>query len=491
MKKLNELFNVDVTTPIYSLHNDSRYVLPYSVFFCVEGLTTDGHQYVDDAIFQGAKCIVHTSELTYYQDGVLYIKVDNVLNELRRVVNIFYDNPSEKLKIVGVTGTTGKTVIASLVDQVISKVTKTGYIGTLSLSYNGMHIQSPYTTPETLFITRYLDKMVNAGVEVVSMEASSHGLALERVEGIKFDVAVLSNISEGHLDFHGTMDEYVQAKLKLFKNLDSNGYAVVNGDDKIASDIIAITQANIITYGMNSSFDIYAKNIKLSLTYSSFDIVINENEYSVITQLVGNSSIYNILALVGVLKALQYSDQFIVEAIHQVDYVSGRNQIIDGPRGSVVLVDYCQSIQNYENVFSFVDKTRRDASRVIGVIGAPSRRSAISRKQLGKLAEQYLDHVILTEIDDRGQKVEDICAEIQEQLFNVRNVIIKERQEAVEQALEIVQKDDIILLLGKGHEEFIALKIGERPYIGDANMVYKKIEEIKYEDNEDELQYYD
>ena len=186
MKYLNELFDTDIDMKIYSIHSDSRYVKPYSVFFCIEGLSVDGHRYVEDAIFQGAKVIVHSKELDYYHDKIIYFKVADTLAELNRVSNVFYDNPSSKMRIIGVTGTSGKTVVASMIKDAMSKFCITGYIGTISLEYNGRKEDCPYTTPESLFLQRKLFEMNRGGVKVVAMEASSHGLALGRVDGINF-----------------------------------------------------------------------------------------------------------------------------------------------------------------------------------------------------------------------------------------------------------------------------------------------------------------
>ncbi len=487
MKKLNELFDIEVDIPIYSIHNDSRYVLPYSIFFCIEGLSVDGHQYVEDAIFQGAKCIVHSTNLNYYHKGIEYIQVEDTLEELNRVATLFYDDPSRKMNIVGVTGTSGKTVVASLVDQVVSQVAKTGYIGTLSISYDGFKVYSPYTTPESLFILRYLDKMVKANVETVAMEASSHGLSLKRVDCIDFNIAVLTNIEEEHLDFHGTMEQYVLSKQSLFEKLSETGYAIINNDITYAPQIMNSTKAKILTYSINTSSDIRASNIVLRLDSTSFDLTFNDKTYAITIPLVTKGNVYNVLALVGVLIALGYDDEFIVDNLLKIDSVYGRHQIMEGPRKSYVFVDYCSSIRNYKEIFEFIDETKKPTSRVVGVFGAPSKRSLLPRKALGKLANHYLDHVILTEVDDRGQSAEEICAMIQEEIVDIQSIIIKDRHEAVEQALEIVDKDDIILLLGKGHEEFISLQIGQRHYIGDANVVLEKLEEIKIGEIEDGL----
>lgn len=179
MKRLNELFDIDNDMKIYSIHSDSRYVKPYSIFFCIEGLSVDGHRYIDDAIFQGAKVIVHSKDIDK-QQGIIYIRVADPLDELNRVSNVFYDYPSKKMRIVGVTGTSGKTVVASMVKSVMDHYCKAAYMGTISLEYDGVKEECPYTTPETLYVQKKLFDMARRGVKVVAMEASSHGLATKK-----------------------------------------------------------------------------------------------------------------------------------------------------------------------------------------------------------------------------------------------------------------------------------------------------------------------
>ena len=238
MKRLNELFDIDNDMKIYSIHSDSRYVKPYSIFFCIEGLSVDGHRYVDDAIFQGAKVIVHSKDIEK-QPGIIYIKVADALDELNRVSNVFYDYPSKKMRVVGVTGTSGKTVVASMVKSVMDHYCKAAYMGTISLEYDGVEEQCPYTTPETLYVQKKLFDMARRGVKVVAMEASSHGLALKRIDAVDFNIAVLTNISDEHLDFHGTRRQYIESKKKLFSMLSTNSIAVLNKDEEVFAEFKA------------------------------------------------------------------------------------------------------------------------------------------------------------------------------------------------------------------------------------------------------------
>lgn len=486
MKRLNELYDIDNDMKIYSIHSDSRYVKPYSIFFCIEGLSVDGHRYVEDAIFQGAKVIVYSKTLPYYHDKIIYILVDNTLEELNRISNIFYDYPSNKMKIIGVTGSSGKTIVASMIKDAMSRYCNTGYIGTISLEYNGRKEECPYTTPETLYLQRKLFEMNRGGVKVVAMEASSHGLALGRVDSVNFSIAVMTNIGAEHLDFHGTRQQYVLAKQKLFEMIKPIDWAVLNSDDINFSQIKNNTRGRILTYGIEIDSDVMAKNIRLYLDHSEFDLIFKGNTFHVISPVLAKFNIYNVLALVCVLIAMGCDDSMVLDAVKNVKPVEGRMELIQAKQKFSVIVDYCQHISNYEEIFEFVESVRQNRGRLIAVLGAPGKRNFKLRKELGEVANRYLDHVILTQLDDRGENVYDICKTIQAGIVDINSVIIPSRQIAIEQAIEIACKDDIILVLGKGHEKFISLEVGQADYLGDSVIVKEAIERI-YGGNDDEL----
>ena len=486
MKHLNELYDIDNEMKIYSIHSDSRYVKPYSIFFCVEGLSVDGHRYVEDAIFQGAKVIVHSKPLPYYHSKIIYFLVENTLEELNRVSKLFYDNPSSKMKIVGVTGSSGKTIVASMIKDAMLRHCKTGYIGTISLEYNGRKEDCPYTTPETLYLQRKLFEMNRSGVKVVAMEASSHGLVLGRVDSVEFDIAVMTNIGSEHLDFHGTRQQYVLAKQKLFEMIKETGWGILNSDDINFSQIKNNTKGRILTYGINENSDVMARNIKLYLDHSEFDLIFKGNSYPVISPVLAKFNIYNVLAVVCVLIAIGCDDAMILEAVKNVKAVEGRMELIGCKQNFSVIVDYCQHLSNYEEVFGFAQSVRKNQGRLIAVLGAPGKRNYKIRKELGILANKYLDHVILTQLDDRGENIYDICQTIQDEIVDINSVIVESRQIAIEQAISLARKDDIILILGKGHEKFISLEVGQVDYPGDSQIINESIMRI-YGDEDDEL----
>lgn len=476
MKKLNELFTIENDIPIYSIHSDSRYVLPHSIFFCVEGLTVDGHQYVDGAIFQGAKCIVHSRELVNYDPRIQYIRVENTLEELNRVADLFYDSPSKKMKMIGVTGTSGKTVVASFIHQVLNQYCKAGYVGTLSLTYNDAQIETPYTTPETVFLHKHLYQMAKSDVKVVALEASSYGLALGRIDGVDFDIAVITNIKDEHLEFHGTKENYVACKQRLFKKIGPSGTIVINNDDFYAKKMKDVSSAKCISYGINEKADIVASNIELTLHNTKFDLSIGDQKYAITTKLIGLNNVYNLLALAGALKAVGSDNEMIQTSLEQEFYIPGRYETYVSNYGAKVIVDYCQTVQNYKDILRFVDETKKINARVFAVLGMPSKRHLERRKSISELLNQYVDHVIITKSDERGESVNRIGEDLQKGLIDVSSIIMEDRQIAIEQALQLACEDDIILVLGKGHEDFMALQVGKIPYLGDGKIVEAIIE---------------
>lgn len=478
MKLLSELFDIDNNTKVYSIHSDSRYVRNNSVFFCVEGLSVDGHRYVEDAIFQGAKCIVYSKPLHQYHPNIVYIQVDDTLDELNRVSNIFYDYPSKKLKVIGVTGTTGKTVVASMIQTVLSSYCKTGYIGTISVEYDGIKENTVYTTPETLFVQQKLAKMVSKKVKLVTMEASSHGLALKRIDGVDFDICIMTNITQEHLDFHGTVERYIASKRKLFEKLDSNAFVVLNHDDENYLTIKYATKGRIINYGIDTDSDVMANNIELHLDHTVFDLTFRNNTYHVDVPTIAIFNVYNVLALVGTFVAIGFDDTNIIEKIQSLEPVEGRMEVLKNTLDFTVIVDYCQSLANHENIFKFINETKRQGGKVIAVLGAPCKKDKQRRKKLGEVCDRYADHVILTEVDERGENIEDIAQEIAQSIQNASYVIISNREVAIEQAISMACKNDVVLLLGKGHEQFISLEVGQKEYPGDKQVALNAIEKI-------------
>lgn len=488
MKKINELFDVEEDFKIVSIHSDSRYVGKDSIFFCVDGLSVDGHKYIEDAVFQGAKCIVYSKPLAFKHRHVLYIKVDNVLDELNRVADLFYDHPSYKMTMIGVTGSSGKTAVALMIKEVLSHYLKMGYIGTNNIEYADVVEQCPYTTPETIFLQRHLNDMIKKDVKGVTLEVSSHGLALKRVDSVHFDIAIFTNVYEEHLDFHGTMENLMASKAKLFSLVDEKGYAILNTDEVRFFNLVKDTlHCHLLTYGIEHKADVMARNIQLFIDHSEFDLQIHDEIRHISVPVLGRFNISNVLAVITSLLALEMPMSQVIESIGYIQGVDGRMELLKHSQPFHVIVDYCQHAKSYEKVFEFA-RSVKTSGRIIAVFGAPGKKNYNKREKIGKLANQYCDQVILTAEDNRDEDIHDICLEIQEYIETPVSVIIEDRRIAIEQAIEIANRGDIILILGKGHEQFMVSSIGNEPYPGDKYVALEAINKIFEGEDEYELQ---
>lgn len=480
MKKINELFDVKEDFKIVSLHSDSRYVGKDSIFFCIEGLSTDGHKYADDAVFQGAKCIVHSKPFKREYPGVLYIKVNNVLDELNRVANIFYDYPSYKMTIIGVTGTSGKTLVSLMVKDVLNHYIKMGYIGTNDSQFGSSSIHTAFTTPETIFLHKTFARMVEEGVKGVSLEVSSYGLVLKRVDSVDFDIAVMTNIYEEHLDFHGTMENLMKAKLKLLELVSDKGYAVLNADQVRFMHFIEQNgkiNAQKITYGIEHHADVMARNISVFFDHTEFDLYLPGGFFHVSVPILGRFNVPHVLAVISSLIALEMTTEQIIESIGYIIPIDGRMELIEDIDDFHVIVDYCSYLHNYEDAFLFAREVKGNG-RIIAVFGPGSRDDQEKIRKLGLLADKYCDQVILTQQDADEDDIEENCIQLQQYITRPVSVILTNRRIAIRQAVELACKNDIILVLGKGHEQFMISSMGNIPYPGDKFVVKQAIKDV-------------
>ncbi len=479
MKRINELFNVEEDFKIYSIHSDSRYVKKNSIFFCIDGLSVDGHRYIEDALFLGAKVIVYSKPIAYKKQGILYIKVNDVLDELNRVANIFYNFPSSKMRVIGVTGSSGKTSVALMLKNILSNISHVGFIGTNSIEYDNVVTQCPYTTPESIFLQRHLCYMVNHEVENAILEVSSHGLALKRVDGVSFDIGVFTNIFDEHIDFHGTLEHIMLTKAKLFLKINESGYAILNSDEvRFMNTIYNQLKCNVLTYGIEHKADVMAKNIELFIDHSEFDLFIYNENFHISVPLIGRVNISNVLAVVTTLLAMGYSPKDIYNLLSFVKPIEGRMERLVHPYPFHVIVDYCQNIRAFEEVFKFAKGIKKSNGRIIAMLGPMGKKFSKKRPILAKLLNQYCDQVILSETDNKDDDLIESCLDLQRDIHKPVSVIISDRQFAIEQAIEIATKDDIILLLGKGDETFMNTNVGQIPYLGDKMIAYNAIERI-------------
>ena len=468
MKRIKELFpNIETEDfKVLSIACDSRYASKDCIFFCVDGLTVDGHKYIDDAIFLGAKCIVYSKPLTYKNPKVLYIKVDNVLDELNRVADLFYDYPSRKMSVIGISGTSGKTMISSMIQHILSQYLKMGYIGPNVVQYEGVYNNTKSKTLDTVEIQRSLMSMVKRECKGVVVEIPTMSLSLKRTDSIHFNIALFTNTYDDHIGNHGTFENILRSESRLLTLLDEHGCAVLNADDVKLTHYLGELNQKVITYGIDHICDLKAYNIKYDITHTEFDIIYLDESYHVYSPFISKENVSNILAVIATLIALDLPIHDILNSIANLPQIEGRYELVNLNAPYHCIVDYCQYKSNYESLFKFIKSHTK--GRVVVVCGAPLKKEYIKRKLLGELLDQYSDYVVLTEQDFVSDKTLKVCESIQDYLTHTLSIVITDRRIAIEQALNNLSNDDTLLILGKGNEKSFNSENGIVPYPGDS-----------------------
>ncbi|MEA1960625.1 MAG: UDP-N-acetylmuramoyl-L-alanyl-D-glutamate--2,6-diaminopimelate ligase [Bacillota bacterium] len=436
---------------------DSRQVKDGYLFVCIPGLKTDGHLYVQQAIEKGATVILAEREVDVIPSVALLITED-CRSALPVLAARFYSSPSRDMKIVGVTGTNGKTTTTHLISEILERWGKrAGIIGTLYARFGDEERELGHTTPESLDIESFLDVVRENKGDYVVMEVSSHALDLGRVSQIHFNAAVFTNLTQDHLDYHVSMEHYKASKRKLFERLSEGDhhFAVVNADDPYGSDFIKACTVPCYTYGLNEESDVCAMNVKTNLKGTSFKVRFNGEQFDINTKLIGLFSVYNALAAITYALAEGVEPIVIQQALAEVRGVAGRFEQVECGQDFTVVVDYAHTPDGLENIL----KTGRSIveNRMITVFGCGGDRDRTKRPKMGKIAGLYSDFSIVTSDNPRTEEPEFIIDEIipgLEENERAHYAKIIDRKEAIRHALNIARKGDLVIIAGKGHETY-------------------------------------
>lgn len=484
--KLSQIFDKAPNVEISSLHTDSRAVKPGGMFFCLDGFITNGHKYIQKAIQNGASCIVHSETIDQYNENVTYIKVEDVNDTLNKVVAKFYDYPSEKMLVFGVTGTNGKSTVTNIINDIYNHFAPCGYIGTIAITYQDVKLEPNLTTPDAIFINQTLKNMTDAGVKAVALEVSSHGLEQGRVNSIDFDIAIFTNFTYDHLDFHGTMENYFNAKTKLFKGMKADGVSILNVDDPKFAELYTICPTRVVTYGIEKEATYRANDIKLGTASSSFTLIYQEKEYSITTNLVAMYNIYNLLAAIAGIVESGIAIEDVLRYVNQIKQVEGRLEIIDEGQPFQIIVDFAHTPDGLEKIYEFAKEITPSDNEIIAVFGSAGKRDRIKRKVFGEVSDKYCSSIILTEDDPRDEDPREIANEIKQGIHNAKCVFIEDRYDAIRMAIESANIADTVLILGKGDEVFMYHEEGRVPWIGDHNAAKEIIHKYYLNEEEDD-----
>lgn len=454
------LFDVDFDLNVTGIATDNRRVQPGDLFVCIKGYTVDGHSFAKQAEEAGAVAIV--CEHTIENIRIPQIIVADTKVELPRLAHLIFNKPTEKLNLFGLTGTNGKTTTAYILEHLLGGFEgHVGYIGTNGIRYNDVFIEPKNTTPEPLSLQQTFNQMVDAGVKNVAIEVSSHALELHRVDYCRFKVALFTNLTPEHLDFHPTMDEYFEAKYKLFTMLTPDGYAIVNLDDEYGVRLvnrIRVVHQRVYTYGIDTDADFKAMNVTMTTSGTAFTLKSPVGEYEVKTPLLGTFNVHNALGAMASAYAAGMPMEQIVDLIAKLSPVDGRMEIINEGQDFTVIVDYAHTPDGVEKVLEFVNDIKQNSVKV--VIGCPGDRDRTKRPVIAKLSVDYADDVIFTTDDPHSEDPEDILNEMTQGMEESHYEVIVDRIKAIEAAINKAQKNDIVLIAGRGHEKVQYWKSG-------------------------------
>ncbi|CAM4001880.1 UDP-N-acetylmuramoyl-L-alanyl-D-glutamate--2, 6-diaminopimelate ligase [Flavobacterium antarcticum] len=449
---------------------DSRKVSQDDVFVAIRGTLSDGHAFIEKAVSQGAVAVVCETLPEKITEGITYIEVGNSHSALAFMATNFYGNPSKNLKLVGVTGTNGKTTVASLLYQLFTNAGyKVGLLSTVKIMVGEVEHKATHTTPDSLTINFYLKEMNEAGVEFCFMEVSSHGIHQKRTEGLTFEGGVFTNLSHDHLDYHPTFNEYRDVKKAFFDGLSKNAFALTNIDDKNGSIMLQNTAARKRTYALKT----YADYKALILENQISGLLLKINGDELWTRLIGTFNAYNLLAIYGTAIELGLESLEVLRLMSELKSVSGRFQFIVSDTKITAIVDYAHTPDALENVLKTINDIRTKNEQLITVVGCGGDRDKTKRPIMAQIATQLSDKVILTSDNPRTENPETIIEEMEkgvEAQNYKKSISISDRKQAIKTACQLANAQDIILIAGKGHETYQEIQ-GVRHDFDDMKMV--------------------
>ena len=468
----------DTNVKVAQVDFDSRKIVKDSLFVAQKGTSVDGHLYIDKAISLGATTIICEQLPSYLEANITFIQVEDSNKTLAIIASNFYDNPSSKLKLIGVTGTNGKTTVASLLYQLFKKSGyKTGLLSTVQILVDTTVFKATHTTPNSVAINYYLHQMVLLGVDYCFMEVSSHGIHQKRTEGLEFSGGIFTNLSHDHLDYHVSFASYRDVKKSFFDSLPKTAFALTNLDDKNGNIMLQNTKARKRTYALKTLADYKAKIIEKS--FSGTLISINGTEFW--TKLIGNFNAYNLAAIIGVAYELGLEKIEILTIISQLESVSGRFEHLVSDNGVIAIVDYAHTPDALKNVLETINDIRTNNEKLITVIGCGGDRDKTKRPKMAHIASQLSNQAIFTSDNPRTENPETILEEMEIGVSaeNLKKIItISDRRQAIKTACKFSETGDILLIAGKGHENYQEIR-GERSHFDDLVEVKKYFNLLK------------
>ncbi len=482
MKKLKEIINDVEISGVYGnteieiqdLAMDSRSVSVGSLFIAVKGETVDGHSFIENAIKCGAVAIVCEELPKSLNDSTSYVCVSDSATALGKLASAFFDHPSEQLILTGVTGTNGKTTIATLLFQVFRSLGfGSGLFSTVANYINETKLQSTHTTPDPISLNRIMRQMLDEGCEYCFMEVSSHAVVQKRISGLRFRGAVFTNLTQDHLDYHGDFKSYRDAKKKFFDDLDSSAFALSNADDPNGTVMLQNCRAERYYYSLKRPADF--KGVVLENSMDGLKMRIGKHE--VHFHLRGRFNAQNLLAIYGTAVNLGMDEMQLLQSMSSLRHVNGRFQLIENTKGVFAIVDYAHTPDALENMLSTISEIRTGNETLFVIVGAGGNRDKTKRPLMAAVAASWADTLILTSDNPRNEHPADILNDLKSGLDGaqlMKTMIIEDRREAIRTACIMAKRDDIILVAGKGHETYQEINGVKHPF-DDANILFDQL----------------
>lgn len=452
--------------------NDSRQVEADTLFICIQGHVVDGHDFAKKAVENGATAILAERDL---QLDVPVIVVNDTSRAMSMLADQFYEQPTHALQLIGITGTNGKTTTTHIIEKIFQDFQqKTGLIGTIHMKIGNKELDTKNTTPDPLVLQNTFAQMVKEEVSTAVMEVSSHALVQGRTNGCDFDVAIFTNLSQDHLDYHHTMDEYKRAKGLLFSKLLGNTYkqgkpkfAIINADDPAGDQYAQDTSATVVTYGIDNRAHFSAHNITMDGRGTTFTLQSPEGNFELTLQLMGKFSVYNVLAAISAAYVLSVPLQSIIRSVESVSGISGRFEAVNGGQDFSVIVDYAHTPDSLENVLKTIQQFAK--KRIFAIVGCGGDRDRGKRPLMAEVACTYATDPIFTSDNPRSEDPLAILAEMEKGATGDQYEVIPDRQEAINKAVSKARTGDVILIAGKGHETYQI--IGDQVFDFDDRLV--------------------
>lgn len=456
MKKLNEIFDCEYNTPIQDVKINSKEVQPGDLFVCTMGVTADRHEFIDEAIKNGAAAIVVSKDIQ--NKSVPIIRVKNTNEALYTICEKVYDYSQKKLEIIGVTGTNGKTSVAEILYQLLDDC---AYLGTNGKKYKNHSEMIRNTCPDVDRSYKYFKEFLDHGCKRLVMEASSEAMYWHRLDKIEYDTCILTNITEDHLNIHKTLENYVECKAKLFSLVKENGYSILNSGSKYLDKIKSYAKGKIVTYGFNKTDDLYIENYVegkiLDITF-----VYKGEKLFVKSPLLGSFNVLNLAAALLACLTRNMDKDTIIKRIENLSQIEGRLEVLKFKQDYMLILDYAHTTDAFKNILGYLNKIKK--KRIITLTGSAGGREKEKRPLMGKTVLENSDYVIFTMDDPRYESVNAIIDDLVSESKNTNYERILDRKEAIKKALDMAEKEDIVLIAGKGRDNYMAVKDKYLPY---------------------------